>query len=73
MSYIMTKKIPVEVPLLNEAELLAVEALTPTETYCHICEDQPLLNDPLLITSHGTLVTLQGVRKGMIVIYSIIM
>ena len=71
MSYMMTKKIPVEVPLqlLNEADLFSIEALIPTETYCHICQEQPILNDPLLITSNGTLVTLQGVRKGIIPTY----
>ena len=67
MSYLRTKPIPVELPqqLLSEAGLMSIECVTPIETHCELCPSHPPLNVPLLITSSGTLVTLQGVKRGM--------
>lgn len=61
------KSIPVHIPqqLLNEAEISAISELVPAETHCLICSSCPPLSDPVLITRNGTVVALQGVRKGL--------
>lgn len=66
LSYLRTKPIPAQIPqeFLSEADLMSICELTPEETHCHLCPSHPPLNAPLLITGSGTLVTLQGVRRG---------
>ena len=66
MGYLRTKLIPEELPqqFLSEAALMSIGSLTPVETHCQLCPSHPPLNSQLLITSSGTLVTLQGVKRG---------
>ena len=59
------KSIPVDIPQEFLQEHMNTAELHPEETNCQLCPSQPSLNSSLLITSGGTLVTLQGLRKGM--------
>ena len=64
--YLRKKKIPADLSLelLDEGRLMKVVAVIPEETHCHFCSSKPPLTDPVLITSHGQLVTLNGVKNG---------
>ena len=61
------KLIPVDIPhqVVNEADVLSISMLTPTEIHCLICPSNPALDDPLLITDCGTIVSLQGVKRSL--------